>query len=75
MMRPQPHEQKPMQPIGNHPYAHFHWEYDPMGQLWIYFGCTKCGDRSQKPCMNPDRVNLHAFRYASLHAHGLRPSR
>lgn len=62
-----------MQPIGNHPYAKIQTKTDQMGRFWIFFFCSFCGDRSRKHCMNPQRVDQHAFRYATLHAHGLRP--
>ena len=62
-----------MQSVPNHPYAMYSAGADPSGQWWIHLACKHCGDRTRKPCMQPKRTGQWVYKYATMHAHGLRP--
>jgi ribosomal protein L44E len=61
------------QKIGQHPYAMYRQQRMPDGRILIQFHCRACGDQHQHMCQNPARLSQWLYRYAGVHAHGLRP--
>ena len=64
-----------MQPVPNHPYAHWSAEYDRHGRYFIRCFCTYCNEQAEKQCSRPQLTQQRVFEFAVLHGHGLKPSR
>lgn len=62
-----------MQPVPNHPYAHWEAGPDRFGRYFIRCYCSFCGQRAEKQCARPHLTSARVFEFATLHGHGLRP--
>lgn len=51
------------------PFVRYESRQAPGGQLWLFFSCDRCGDRTQKPCGDMRRSSHWLQVYVRLHVH------